>query len=208
MARLRCAGYLRSCYPAVVPEYRRAFAAGGTFFFTVVTEHRRRVFADPHARVLLRQATRLCRSRWPFVVDAAVLLPEHLHIIWTLPDGDADFSRRWGYLKKEFTRMWLAAGGTQEPRSPSRERQRRSGVLQRRFWEHLIRDEIDLRRHVEYIHYNPVKHGLVKCPHAWPFSSFTQWVRRGIYEADWACQCGSRTHGPKHFDDLNETAME
>jgi putative transposase len=191
-----------------MPQYRRAFVPGGTFFFTVVTENRAPLLSDARARLCLRRAFTECRGRWPFAVDAFVLLPDHLHTIWTLPPGDSDFSRRWGFLKKEFSQMWIAGGGYEQARSASRVHQRRRGVLQRRFWEHAIRNEDDLKRHLDYIHYNPVKHGLVTCPHAWPHSTFHRFVREDMYAGGWCCQCESRMPTPPRFNDLDETAME
>ncbi len=172
-----------------MPHYRRAFVPGGTYFFTLVTHERRHILTTPLARQCLRNALRITRERWPFTIDAIVLLPDHLHTIWTLPPGDADYSMRIGFLKKGFTKAWLAAGGTESFRSDSQHDHRRRGVWQRRFWEHTIRDENDLIAHVEYIHYNPVKHGLVSCPHAWAYSSFARFVRKGVYDADWGCSC-------------------
>jgi len=130
-----------------------------------------------------------CKAKHPFTIVALVLLPDHLHTIWTLPEEDADFSTRWSILKTCFTLAWLAAGGGEGAISSSRRRNRRRGVWQRRFWEHRIRDQDDFNRHLNYIHYNPVKHGLARCPHAWPHSTFGKWVKRGAYRTDWCCGC-------------------
>ena len=159
---------------------------GGTFFFTVVTQRRAAVFREVLARRLLGSVLRRCFLRWPTRVTAIVLLPDHLHTIWTLPGGDADFSTRWGWIKKEFTKGWLALGGREQPGPAGPRREGRRGVWQRRFWEHAIRDEEDLEAHFNYIHYNPVKHGLVKSPKQWPWSSFHRWVRRGVCPPNWA----------------------
>jgi putative transposase len=191
-----------------MPEYRRAFQPGGTFFFTLVTERRAQFLTDPTARRLLRTAFAHARKRLPFTVDAIVLLPDHLHTIWTLPPHDPDFSTRWSYLKRDFTKAWLVRGGPEQPTSRSRRRNRRRGVWQRRFWEHVIRDEADFIRHCDYIHYNPVRHGLVRCPHAWRYSSFHRFVRRGIYEPDWACACVPAATPAPDFSDIEATAME
>ena len=169
-------------------EYRRAYIPGGTFFFTVVTEQRAPLFSDAAARRLLGVVMRQCFLRWDTRVPAIVLMREHLHAIWTLPGGDADYSTRWAWIKKEFTKSWLALGGQQQARTASRQRERRCGVWQRRFWEHTIQDEQDLQAHFDYIHYNPVKHGLVKSPRDWPWSSFHRWVQQGVYPADWAAE--------------------
>ena len=194
-----------------MPTYRRAHEPGGTFFFTLVTENRARFLCGDQARQLLRAALAEAKRRWPFRIDAIVLLPDHLHAIWTLPPEDADFSTRWSFMKGQFTRAWLAAGGREAPTSASRKRNRRRGVWQRRFWEHMIRDERDFERHCDYIHYNAVKHSEATCPHAWPFSTFRQFVRQRIYARDWQCGCnasGAAAPAPPTFDGLDETAME
>ena len=191
-----------------MPDYRRVFLPGGTFFFTVVTEQRARILCDPAAARCLRDAFTSTAVRWPFEIRAIVLLPDHLHTIWTLPDRDHDFSRRWAYLKKTFTQSWLNEGGSEQPISASRRKNRRRGVWQRRFWEHTVRDETDFQRHCDYIHHNPVKHGLATCPHAWAHSSFNRCVREGYYEADWHCLCNGQASPAPRFDDLATTAME
>jgi putative transposase len=173
---------------------------GGTYFFTVVTQGRARFLCEPDARVHLRAAFQSCRERWPFRTFAIVLLPDHLHAIWILPQGDADYSRRWAFLKKTFTSNWLAAEGGEGRASAGWQRQGRRGVWQPRFWEHTIFDEIDLQRHVDYILYNPVKHGLCPCPRDWPYSSFARFARSGDYPADWGCP--DRLTRPLDFSDI------
>ncbi|TWT41252.1 Transposase IS200 like protein [Phycisphaerae bacterium RAS1] len=172
-----------------MPVYRRWFQPGGTFFFTLVTEGRAPILCSDSARAFLRTATLETRARWPFEILAWVLLPEHLHTIWTLPPGDGDFSVRWAFLKKQFSKAWLAAGGHEQRRSTSRIQNRRRGVWQRRFWEHLIRDERESQCLADYIHHNPIKHGHVQCAHAWPWSTFHRLVREGAYTPDWCCSC-------------------
>jgi putative transposase len=140
-------------------NYRRAYVAGGSFFFTLVTERRVPIFRSKIACDCLGTALRDCQKRWSFRLDALVLLDDHLHAMWTLPDGDTDYSMRWGFIKKEFIKAWLLADGIEQPRSKSRVQQRRRGLWQRRFWEHALRDENDYARHFDYLHYNPVKHG-------------------------------------------------
>ncbi|RMG33452.1 MAG: transposase [Gammaproteobacteria bacterium] len=164
-------------------SYRRPIAAGATWFFTVNCARRQgnRLLVEHIEQ--LRDVFRAVRQRHPFHIDAIVVLPEHLHCIWTLPPGDTDFGRRWALIKAGFSRAIPA----QEHRSASRIRRGERGVWQRRFWEHLIRDQDDLSRHVDYIHWNPVKHGWVRRVGDWPHSSFHQYVRRGIYPEDW---CG------------------
>lgn len=191
-----------------MPNYRRAFAPGGTFFFTQVTFNRSPFLLGDLAREALHAAIAECQERWPFELDAIVLLPDHLHAMWTLPSGDSDYSRRWGWLKKTFTQRYLRAGGTESPVSPGKRRDGRRGIWQAKFWEHTIRDPDDLNKHLDYIHYNPVKHGYVRCPHAWPYSSFRRWVRRDVYAPDWQCVCGTAAPTPPSFDGLPVDEME
>jgi len=167
-------------------NYRRYYLPGGTYFFTVTTHCRARVFASAEARRLLGSVMRRCFLRYPVRVIAIVLLPDHLHTLWTLPQGDNQYSMRWGWIKREFTRVWLKLGGAEQGRTASQMAERRRGIWQRRFWEHTIQDEKDLEVHFDYIHYNPVKHGLVCRPRDWPWSSFHRWVRAGHYSCDWA----------------------
>jgi putative transposase len=164
----------------IMPNYRRWRVPGGCYFFTVNLLNRRRTLLVDHIDVL-RDAFRRVQEAQPFHIDAAVILPDHLHCIWTLPEGDSDFSGRWGQIKKRFSRA-LPRG---ENRSLSRERRRERGIWQRRFWEQVIRDEEDFARHVDYIHFNPVKHGLCQTPAQWPHSSLRDWIRRGVLPSDW-----------------------
>jgi putative transposase len=168
-----------------VSDYHRWYQPGGTSFFTVVTYHRVRLFDDPRARQLLGEAMRTVNDALPFHTVAIVLMPDHLHAIWTLPPGDEDFSTRWKNIKSEFTERWLASGGMELPVSPSQKRRGNRGVWQRRFIEHLIDDERDLEAHCDYTHFNPVKHELAVRPWDWEFSSFRRFVARGQYEWDW-----------------------
>lgn len=154
--------------------------AGGTYFFTVR-------LADRRARVLtervevLRAVVRRVREARPFDIVAMVVMPEHLHAVWTLPDGDADYSGRWRAIKAGFTHA-LVRNGMDLARNKNGE----YALWQRRFWEHTIRDDTDLARHVDYIHYNPVKHGWVSRVRDWPWSSFHRYVRNGWLPPDWA----------------------
>lgn len=127
------------------------------------------------------------RERAPCQTVAIVLLADHLHAIWTLPCEDDDYPNRWKAIKAKFTSAWLEAGGGEQPISGGYRRQRRRGVWQPRFMEHTIRDEQDLHNHADYIHYNPVKHGHVRCPKHWPWSSFHRYVQAGDYPEDWGC---------------------
>ncbi len=191
-----------------MPDYRRAFQPGGTFFLTVVTDRRARILTTEPARKILRPAIEHTRQTLPFDMRAMVLLPDHMHLLWTLPPGDTDFSKRIGTIKKAFTEAWLARGGREQSVSASRTRDRRRGVWQRRFWEHTIRDERDYIQHCHYIHYNPVKHGVATCPHAWPHSSFHRFVTEGIYDASWQCACGATRPTPPKFEEIASTAIE
>ena len=166
-------------------DYRRNFVPGGTYFFTVVTERRAPLFADQRAQQLLGDVMRGCQAAHHFTVIACVLLPDHLHALWELPAGDERYSLRWKRIKSEFTLRWLAEGGCEQPLRPSRLREQRRGIWQRRFWEHTIRDLDDLECHFDYIHYNPVKHGYVTRPRDWPATSFHRWVERGHYDIHW-----------------------
>ena|SRR5688572_13440162 len=160
--------------------YRRNFVPGGTYFFTVT-------LADRHASLLvahvgaLRSAFRAARRERPFSIDAIVILPDHLHAILTLPEGDADFPGRWRRIKGHFSSCMLASGACMTRRANGD-----LALWQRRFWEHTIRDEVDLGRHVDYIHFNPIKHGLVTRARDWPYSSFHWYVRQGLLPLDWA----------------------
>jgi putative transposase len=164
-------------------QYRRARIEGGTFFFTVVTHHRQRILCIPENVLLLRGVLRGVMERHPFWINAFVVLPEHLHCIWTLPPEDTDFSTRWRLIKSNFSRRCNKE--TNLVSTASRAKNSEQAIWQRRFWEHMIRDDEDFRRHVEYIHYNPVKHGMVKAPMDWEYSSFRCYVRDGIYDRHW-----------------------
>lgn len=170
-----------------MPDYRRFRSAGGTFFFTVKTERNAPIFGDPQNVRLLGQVLREMKARWPFQMNALVLLPDHLHAIWSLRASDFDYSIRWAWLKKEFTRRYLDAGGNEQRTSMSRQQNRRRGVWQRRFWEHTILNDGDFDAHFDYVHWNPVKHGYVKTPAEWPHSTFHRWVNAGVYDASWGC---------------------
>ncbi len=166
-------------------NYRRSNVAGATYFFTANLADRSRPLLTDHI-ALLRNAFEYTRKRHPFIVEAIVILPEHIHAIWTLPEGDDDFALRWRLIKTTFSRA-LPHG---ERRSDSRRNKGERGIWQRRYWEHLIRDEADFSRHVDYVHINPVKHGLVSRVADWPHSSFHRFVRAEILPRDWASDAG------------------
>ncbi len=168
-----------------MPDYRRAFTPGGTYFFTVVTYRRRAILCDPPVRAALRQALRAVQGAHPFDIDAWVLLPDHLHCIWVLPDGDAAFPKRWAMVKRAVTQRCASFLHVESWATPSRRRRHESTLWQRRYWEHLIRDEADLNRHRDYLHWNPVKHGYVSRISDWPYSTFHRFVKQEYYPPDW-----------------------
>ncbi|MFV3307672.1 REP-associated tyrosine transposase [Pseudomonas sp. NY15181] len=173
-----------------MPNYRRAWVPGGTYFFTVT-------LLDRHSDILVREIELLrrtiatCKRRHPFRIDAWVVLPDHMHCLWTLPTGDADFSTRWKVIKSGFSRH-LAEG---EPDSTAKRRRGQRSLWQSRYWEHLIRSEPDFRRHFDYIHINPVKHRLVEAVKDWPYSTFHRAVIKGVYPLDWAGNPSLNLHG-------------
>jgi putative transposase len=129
----------------------------------------------------LRDAFRIVKMAHPFELEAIVILPDHLHAIWRVPPNDSDFSRRWRLIKAYFSKMIPH----EETISPSRSRKGERGIWQRRYWEHVIRDDLDMQRHLDYIHYNPVKHGYANSAIDWPFSSFHRYLADGYYFNDW-----------------------
>jgi len=162
-------------------DFRRNRVRGGTYFFTVNLYDRRSEILTRNIGVL-REAVRKVRAKAPFYIDAWVVLPDHLHCLWTLPENDMDFSGRWQAIKTAFSKQ--ISGG--EFRSASRLGKGERGIWQRRFWEHTIRDDQDYGAHFDYIHFNPVRHGLVAHPAHWPYSSFHRSAAMGLYPADWA----------------------
>jgi putative transposase len=171
-------------------RYRRVRIEGGWFFFTLT-------LADRSSDLLVRHIERLRAAyaaalrRDPFQTIAICVLPDHLHAIWALPPDDDDFSRRWSLIKHDFS-----CGLADNPdRSPSKVAKREKGIWQRRYWEHAIRDDADLARHVDYIHFNPVKHGLVSRACDWPHSSFHRYVAHELLPADWGGDARHPTGG-------------
>ena len=165
-----------------MPDYRRLYHPGGTYFFTVNLLQRGE--NDLLIRYIenLRDATRKVRKGFPFEIHAWVVLPDHMHCVLQLPDGDSDFTLRWRLIKSSFSKSLPI----KENRSVVRVRRGERGIWQRRFWEHLIRDEADYRAHMDYVHINPVKHGLVGKVSDWPYSTFHRLVAQGMYGPDWA----------------------
>ena len=166
-------------------RYIRNYVPGGTYFFTVVSHQRRPILADELGRPLLGKAIRKIQLKRPFQIVAIVVLPDHLHTVWTLPPEDDNYSLRWGQIKEEFTRLYLAAGGMEGKRSVSRALHRERAVWKPRFWEHTCRDEDDLKRCVDYVHWNPVKHAVVTRVKDYPWSSFQRFVQLGEYPPGW-----------------------
>jgi putative transposase len=166
-------------------DYRRLWVPGGSYFFTVVTHQRQRYFAESVARRHLREAMTAVRQRWPFSIVALVLLPDHLHTVWSLPANDFRYDLRWRRIKDEFTRRFLRDGKREGHRSESRVRRGERGIWQRRFWEHTCHDEDDLRRCVDYTHWNPKKHGYVQRIVDWRWSTFHRFANAGEYESGW-----------------------
>jgi len=156
-------------------NYRRLYIPGGTYSFTLVTYQRQPIFTDPQHIDLLRQAFREVKSKRPFDLLAIVILPDHLHCIWRLPEGDADFSTRWQMVKTAFSRRVPAITNKDGAKL----------IWQPRFYEHCIRDEADFNKHLDYIHYNPVKHGIALNPVDWPYSSFHRFETIGWYTNTW-----------------------
>jgi putative transposase len=168
-------------------QYRRDYTNGASYFFTVVMFRRLPLLGNREAVDILREAIRAEKARRPFQIDAMVILPDHIHAIWTLPTDDADYSIRWRNIKRSFTQH--IEPDNRPTVFGSRQRKGEQAIWQRRFWEHRIRDEKDFNQHIEYIHYNPVKHGLVKRPIDWQYSSIHRYIRQRIVTPDWGVGC-------------------
>ncbi len=164
-------------------KYWGSLRSPATCFFTVNLTERKRMLLVDHIDDL-RNAVRKVLTDHPFCIDAMVVLPDHLHAVWTLPEGDADYPTRWALIKADFSRCLLA----DERRSRSRVAKEERGIWQRRYWEHLIRDEKDYAAHLDYIHYNPVKHGYVQSVAQWSYSTFHRYVEQGMYDKRWAVE--------------------
>ena len=161
-------------------RYRRAVVEGGVYFFTVT-------LADRSSDLLVRDIDRLrevytsVHAKYPFQTIAICILPDHLHAVWSLPNGDTNFPLRWSLIKSGFSRKLPASN----ERTSSKIAKREKGIWQRRYWEHAVRGDDDLARHVDYTHYNPVKHRYVRRVCDWPHSSFHRYVARGLLSQDW-----------------------
>ncbi len=162
-------------------DYRRAWHAGGTYFFTInLLERKNNDCLVKHIEQL-KQAIQQVKKRYPFIIHAWVVLPEHMHCVIELREGNHDFATRIRLIKSNFSKAIPKA----EYISDVRKRRNERGIWQRRYWEHLIRDEADFKAHIDYVHINPVKHGLVKQVKDWPHSTFHHLVKQGIYPEDW-----------------------
>jgi putative transposase len=168
-----------------MPEYRRIKVKRGTYFFTMVTYGRRPFLTSNHVRAALREGIQEVRQSLPFIIEAWVLLPDHLHTIWTLPENDDNFGSRWAVIKRSVSRLGNFLERSEGPFNESHGKRRKKGVWQRRFWDHLIRDDLDFQRHLDYLHWNPVKHGYVKSLEDWPYSTFHRLVTKRLYPPDW-----------------------
>lgn len=167
-----------------MPEYRRHYREGGSYFFTVVTHHRQEILLNEDIRAALRAFVNEVRETMPFKVEAWVLLPDHLHCIWTLPEHDENYSLRWLLIKRGVSKQCKNYFDATK-QSKSRKSRDESTLWQRRFWEHHIRDEKDFERCINYVHINPVKHGYVKHPVDWLYSTFHRCVKLRMYDKDW-----------------------
>jgi len=163
-------------------NYRRVFIPGGTYFFTVTLKNRRSDYLVKYINEL-REAFAYVKNEQPFEIIAIVILPEHLHCLLKLPDGDDDYAKRWQRIKNRFTRSLKNAGV-----GLNKNNRGEYDLWQSRYWEHAVRDERDLLRHIDYIHFNPVKHGWVDAVINWPFSSFHRYVKEGELESNWGLE--------------------
>jgi len=168
-----------------MPEYRRIRLKGSCVFITLITFNRASILVEPSALRLLRHVWKKVAKRLPFSTDAVCILPDHIHMMITLPENDSDYSIRIREIKRLFTRYYQNSIEEIAARNASRIRQKEATIWQRRFWEHTIKDEQDYENHFDYIHFNPVKHGYVRSVVEWEWSSFHRYVRQGVYEPDW-----------------------
>ncbi|WP_284322337.1 REP-associated tyrosine transposase [Dyella acidisoli] len=164
-------------------RYRRIKAPGATYFFTVNLANRTSSLLTDRVDIL-REAVRHIKTHHPFHIAAWVVLPDHMHTIWSMPDRDPDYSKRWRLIKQRFSKSIER----EEIIRPSKQRKGEREIWQRRFWEHQIRDERDFQTHLDYVHINPVKHGYVARARDWPYSSIHRYIQQGLITFDWACK--------------------
>ena len=168
-----------------MPNYRRVIIEGGIYFFTLTTNNRQKIFLSSSARDIFLEAVNHVMNFHPFSTEAYCILPDHIHLLWRMPEEDANYSTRISEIKKRFSKEFCAKYPSIVKRNEFQVNRGESGVWQRRFWEHYIRDETDLNNHINYIHFNPVKHGIVRQVRDWPSSSFFNYARSGHYQIDW-----------------------
>jgi putative transposase len=188
-------------------NYRRFYQNESIVFLTIVTYNRQPIFNNPENISLLRHIIAMVKSEMPFEILGAVILPDHLHFLWQLPINDHNYSKRVGRLKALFTKS-LNKNNYKLPIAESRKKHQEKNIWQRRFWEHTIQNEQDFEHHLNYIHYNPVKHNLISCPHFWQYSSFNLWVKKGFYSVDWACNCDGKIAKIPDFKAINHNFGE
>ncbi|HEX9933985.1 MAG TPA: transposase [bacterium] len=180
-------------------RYRRSYIPGGTFFFTVVTYNRKPILVTEFSRQYLKDAWNTITQKYPFDLVACCLMPNHLHCIWTMPENDFDYSIRWRGIKGLFSRQYQRHINPKIQSTESYKKKREAAIWQRRFWEHTIFSQDDFNCPVDYIHCNPVKHGFVRNPIDWPWSTFHRYTKMGIYEKDWGvCE-------PLHLKEMETT---
>jgi putative transposase len=172
-------------YNILMPNYRRVKIKGGTYFFTLVTYQRQRLFSLPHIRLMFLDAVDYVKKYHPFQLIAYCILPDHVHLICQIPEDDDNYSIRISLIKRRFSKQYISHYGSQPQKNVSYEKRQETGIWQRRFWEHSIRDDEDLNRHFDYVHFNPVKHGLVEKVCDWEHSSFHEFVENGHYGLSW-----------------------
>jgi putative transposase len=175
-------------------NYRRDYSTGATWFFTIVTYQRREFLCDDKVRKALRDAIRKVQTKYPFEINAWVLLPDHFHCIWTLPEQDSNFQLRIRLLKRYVTQTCSCILHRDSLNTPSRRKRKESTIWQRRYWEHKIRTETDFKHHMDYIHYNPVKHGLSESPSEWSYSTIHRLMKQSVYPENWASKPKNTQH--------------
>ncbi|MGI6741010.1 MAG: REP-associated tyrosine transposase [Brevefilum sp.] len=168
-----------------MPEYRRIYTPGGIYFFTLVTYQRKKIFSQPCARSLFSDAVSHVRKYQPLTTIAHCILPDHIHLIWQMPEDNFDYSKRIGAIKRHFSIKYCEQFNIHPPQNKTMIKRREVAIWQRRFWEHSIFDENDFEHHLNYLHFNPVKHGLVDRVQDWEASSFKDFVKQGYYDLDW-----------------------
>jgi putative transposase len=181
-----------------MPNYRRIFVPGGTYYFTVATYNRQPIFNNPNTQRLLRKSIMVVMEKHPFCEVAHCILPDHIHTIWTLPEGDSDYPMRWRAIKGNFSRWYQESIKPFIVNNNSHQKRKEAAIWQRRYWEHFICDDFDFDNHMDYIHFNPVKHGLVTRPRDWKWSSFAFHVRNEYYPADWGEDASLRIPDDKY----------